>query len=220
MAKFDSTRFSFELVHDSDCPDPSDCDGFIKIAYLSSSRYTLGNEPVSRDRMDEIAEGLRKGDLLGVEVYAYVHSGVALRAGSSWHGLLPQGHAEFDSGMSGFAYVDKREALRDWYGRKRWSKKLLAKANESILACFSEYASWLGGDCYGYIIKDDEDNEYDSCWGFVGHEYATEEAEAALKRVIDEQRKEHEAEVRGAWKERGERRYWASRDVLTAGVWP
>ena len=127
MAKFDSTKFSYELIHDTDCECPLQGDEHeVKIAYLERSRYTLGNEPVSEERMDEIAAGIRSGELIGVPVYAYVHGGVALRAGSSWHGLLPQGHAEFDSGQSGFVYISKADALKHWFvNAKRMSAKRL-----------------------------------------------------------------------------------------------
>ena len=218
MAKFDSTKFSYELIHDTDCECPLQGDEHeVKIAYLERSRYTLGNEPVSEERMDEIAAGIRSGELIGVPVYAYVHGGVALRAGSSWHGLLPQGHAEFDSGQSGFVYISKADALKHWFvNAKRMSAKRLKRVREGILSSFKEYASWVEGDCWGYVIKDEDGQDYDSCWGFIGHEYATEEAEAALKSVIEDQRKAHEAEVRSAWNERRERRYWAARDVVTA----
>jgi hypothetical protein len=43
-----------------------------------------------------------------------------------------------------------------------------------------ELNRWLNGDCYGYKILDTNGDEDDACWGFIGIEYAIEEAKASV----------------------------------------
>jgi hypothetical protein len=30
------------------------------------------------------------------------------------------------------------------------------------------FNQWLNGECYGYQLEDEEGNETDSCWGYIG----------------------------------------------------
>ncbi len=75
-----------------------------RITYNVHSRYRLGNEPVSLERFEEITRGVERGDLIGLPVYAYVHSGetIATTAFS----------CPFDSGRSGWVYCDRLNALK------------------------------------------------------------------------------------------------------------
>lgn len=47
----------------------------------------------------------------------------------------------------------------------------------------SELTDWSNGSIYGYIIKDDDEEELESCWGFVGYEYAEEAAREAAEEL-------------------------------------
>lgn len=67
------------------------------------------------------------------------------------------------------------------------------------------YTAWLGGDCYGYVVAtfeniaeagDDPEWEFvasDECWGFIGSEYAMEEAQSGVEHEI--KRLKAEAEI-------------------------
>jgi hypothetical protein len=58
-----------------------------------------------------------------------------------------------------------------------------------------EYDKWMRGDCYGYTITVG-DEEQDSCWGFIGYDYAkeeaTERATLTVKHLLNNRR--------GAWR--------------------
>jgi hypothetical protein len=193
------------------------CEENIKIAYLDRSSYTLGTESVSHDRMDEIAAGINDGTLLGLPVYAYVHGGTSLRCGS-WQGMLPQGHAESDSGQSGFVYVDRKTAVKEWFGGKLLTKKRRETILRGIEAHVEEVNSVLNGDVY-YIRVEDDDGEFlDSCGGFIGSEYAKEEAARMLKENEDALAKEAADEAAAEARENAERQHWAERDVQTLGA--
>ena len=55
------------------------------------------------------------------------------------------------------------------------------QATRNLEGEIEEYAAWATGDCYGYVIEDENGDELDSCWGFYGMEYAKEEAESSAK---------------------------------------
>jgi hypothetical protein len=67
----------------------------------------------------------------------------------------------------------------------------------------SEYRRWEDGDCWGYVCSG-PGSELDSVWGFIGEEYALEEARGAFDYAVERADVEHR-----------ERAYWAARDVET-----
>ena len=75
-----------------------------KITYNVHSRYRLGNEPVSLERFEAITKGVERGDLIGLPVYAYVHSGETI--------ATTPFSCPFDSGRSGWVYCTLEEALK------------------------------------------------------------------------------------------------------------
>lgn len=56
-------------------------------------------------------------------------------------------------------------------------------------ACES-YTEWCNGECYGVIVEvfnaNDESIDEDSCWGFIGNEYAEEELKSAIQAKVEE----------------------------------
>jgi hypothetical protein len=40
-----------------------------------------------------------------------------------------------------------------------------------------------GGDVYGYVIENANDDDLDSCWGFYGIDYCIQEAKDAAEHV-------------------------------------
>ncbi len=90
-------------------------------------------------------------------VYAYIHSGVSLQL-KRWFSCVPQGHNEFDVSFKGFALVKRQKG---W----SYSSKQAYKIAESVL---NEWNDYLSGNVYGFMTKDKDDNDIDSCWGFYG----------------------------------------------------
>lgn len=163
-------------------PEPPEND-IVKIAYLNRSRYTLGDEAVSEERMDEIGQQVREGKLVGVPVWAYVHSGATISTGKKLKGgkgvlRMNPFNCPWDSARSGWAYMKREDALREW-GNKRLSEKQRQKAEFYIDGVVDEFDMYLRGECYGIVVMDvrDGQKELESCWGFYGWDYT--EAEAA-----------------------------------------
>lgn len=96
------------------------------------------------------------------------------------------GHDSIDEcdeeNAEGYIYAT-REKLVASYLTKRLTSKVLTLARECMIAELDEYSAWRNGEVYGYVIKDDEGNELDSCWGFYGWEYCEEAAKEACPQM-------------------------------------
>lgn len=153
--------YTLRILTDDHPESPAEWATLGQIAYCSS-RYTLGTECVSQDRLREIAAGIENGSLIGLPVYAYVHSGSTI---STRPFSCP-----WDSGQSGFVYCNADDPS---IGAGDNALSILRGEVET----FDQY---LRGDVYGYTITDKDGDEVDSCWGFYGIECAEEEALSAL----------------------------------------
>ena len=120
-------------------------DTFGRIAYVSTSWYQLGNLPCPRSQLDTIKNSIASGKLIGMPVYAYIHSAVVLDTAPF--------HCPWDSGQCGFIHVTPA-SVRDAFGVKRISAKLRARVQESLRDDVKTFSSWLSGDSCGFVIED------------------------------------------------------------------
>jgi hypothetical protein len=164
--------YRYEIEQDQDPTSPFEWDNLGTIAYKKGSRYTLGNEALTREEMDTLA---KREDVIILPVYAYIHSGIALNTtGFS---------CPWDSGQSGFIYVEKEKVKKEWKV-SRVSAKLRNKVEEVLRGEVETFNQYLSGDVYGYRVfeKDEsgEETEVDSCWGYYGEEYCKQAAEEVI----------------------------------------
>lgn len=106
--------------------------------------------------------GARPKSLKVLPLYLYDHSGLAIST-------VPFS-CPWDSGYIGFIYSDKPGI----------DYKYLRSVVE-------EYNEYLQGGVWGFVIRDSNGVEIDSCWGLYGYEYAVSEA----KKVIDYMETQH-----------------------------
>jgi len=122
-------------------------------------------------------------DNMVVRLYLYRHSGDTIRAGSGWNdGELPQGHARFDSGCMGFAFVSYEE-LKRAYGKHNYNtvdgksvytgvplKRITKALRDKAMACLHREVKMMNmansGEVYGFKITDLETEQNDSCWNY------------------------------------------------------
>ena len=156
-------RVTAVLTYDEDCQGPGDC-MLGKIYYVKGSRYRLGTAEVSRDRLQDIQEGIESGELVGLPVYAYIHGNTQL---STTPFSCP-----FDSGLVGFIACS-HEDIKSWFGEHH------CKSTEEVLDILrsevEEFSKFLQGDVYNITIYVDGKAE-DTVGGFFGFDYAVEEA--------------------------------------------
>lgn len=159
-------------------------------------RYDLGDNHDHKSNefngWDDFEQHLIKehGAVIILPLFLYDHSGLSMKVGS-FRGLLPQGHAEFDSGQVGFVYATK-EAINKEYIVKRITKETLEKAEKALRAEVETYDQYLTGDVYDYVIvkkkkcgecSHEDEEVLDSCGGFYGMDTVREALEDAMKGV-------------------------------------
>jgi hypothetical protein len=111
------------------------------------------------------------------------------------------------------AYLDAETLQEEWNGDR---EKGLAYLRANV----NEYAQWMAGEVYGYVIKDADGEDIPSgtckgmlnldvsCWGFIGDDdYVRKEANAAAESCAE-----------GLAKEAAEATAMAERDIITIGL--
>ncbi len=171
---------------DIDSESPGEWGNVGKITYRKGSRYVLGTEEVDQERFEEIGRGIESGDLLGLPVCAFVHSGNTIAT----HPFS----CPWDSGRSGWVYCTKKKAIAE-FGKKVLTEKVREAALRCLQGEVETFAQYLRGEVYGYIVERverDEDGDIvdtehlDSCWGFYGLEYAIEEAKSSAQYHVEQ----------------------------------
>ena len=146
------------IHYDQDCKSPNHDDSGVKIVILHRRYSDPANGSCGKDSesVDEwCAEN--SAEWFIQPLFMYDHSGVAL---SSSPFSCP-----WDSGQVGIIALKRSE----------WAPEATEEQLSNWAASVaSEYGQWMNGECYGYILRDSEGNEIDSCWGFIGFEYAKE----------------------------------------------
>lgn len=150
----------------------------VTVDYAADAAKHNEQEKAFYAKRREIIEGIVEKHYLIAPLYLYDHSGLRIKIGS-FQGLLPQGHAEFDSGQVGWIFASHKEIKENW-SKKKLTKELIAQAQKLMESEVEEYDRYLSGDCWGYVIETEDGETVDSCWGFIGSEYAEEEMKSAL----------------------------------------
>jgi len=145
-------------------------------------RYDLGDKHSYNsddyDGWDELSKAIsKKGDLIA-PLYLYDHSGLRIKIGS-FQGLLPQGHAEFDSGQVGFI-VFTREKIREHFEVKRITPATLKKAQKLMEQDVSYYDSYISGSVYQYTVTDEDGEVIESCGGYYDYDMAETDAKTLV----------------------------------------
>ena len=159
------------IHYDPYCKSPREWDNLGTIL-ASHKRYELSDEPfpeageygsLEADFSRHLqSNGLSLDKVIYTPIYMYDHSGITL---SPTPFSCP-----WDSGQIGFNYVS-RAKVRTEYAIKRISRALEEKVIEVLNDELQTYNNYVKGNCYGFIITDDEDNHIDSCWGFIGDDF-------------------------------------------------
>jgi hypothetical protein len=116
---------------------------------LFHRRYILGNDSEHNsaqfDCWAAAEKHLRKAHraALVLPVYLYDHSGLCFKIGS-FQGLLPQGHAQFDSMRVGFIWATKREMNRYFHARK-YTPEIEQKTIRYMTEALEDYTERING---------------------------------------------------------------------------
>jgi hypothetical protein len=147
-------------------------------------------------------------------LFVYEHSGITMSAGQRLDtgadnfrstGRFVGDSAGWDTSSVGVIF-DTAETRKECC-LEDWDDERIAEALKSEVEL---YAAYLEGHVYGYVISADDDDNLDSCWGFLE---PTIWQDDAYIRVAAREAAEHYAATRE--RERTEAAYWAARDVPT-----
>lgn len=181
IESYEHNGAKIDIHYDEDTSSPREDDNIGMLVIFEGGNHMGINEtdhnydPDDYAGWDEMEAAVLK-DYPGAEllpVYRYEHSQVAYST-KSFVGRAQ--HAEWDSGRVGFILVPREKMLEE-YGTTRCTKAIRAKTRTYIEGEVETYSQWANGEVYGYIIKDEDGEEIDSCWGFYGIDYCKEEAE-------------------------------------------
>jgi hypothetical protein len=165
------------IVRDEDCASPRENDNLGTLC-LFHRRYDLPNE--SKESIEWVQEHVTGGfDGVMLPVWAYDHSSVHYKAGARVGAFADL----WDSGQAGVIYID-REKINAEYGEGGMTDAKIASYLEAEVA---EFDAWSNGECYGYILADEEQGEeIESCYGFIGLDVAIEAAkEAGAQEIVE-----------------------------------
>jgi hypothetical protein len=122
----------------------------------------------------------------GIVLPVYVYSHTIDRFQTKPFRGLPQGHAEFDSGVCGFIFAEP-DKIRENFGVKRITKKIRDRATQVLEAEIKELDLVSSGQVYGYKLFDKNGNEIDSCWGYIGGwDSMVEEVKSGIDQIMQQ----------------------------------
>ena len=164
-------NYTVKVVQDKDPYNPRECDNLGQMICFHN-RYNLGDD--HNYDIEECKEIYNDDNYISLPLYLYDHSGITMNTtGFS---------CPFDSGQIGIIYV-KIEDVKKEYDWVRLNPKRHQIIIEKLKQQIEEYDEYLRGDIYGYITRDSEGDEIDSCWNFYGYDF---EANCLLKYAKNE----------------------------------
>lgn len=178
--------YTIKIKYEEDPADPRGDDNIGRMICFHS-RYRLGDDHDYRHNdyngWSELRAQLIKdfrNDVI-LPLYLYDHSGITMNTTGFSCG--------WDSGQVGFIIVD-----RNWLYDCRGVKKITKKERELLLKQLKgeveTYDSYLTGDAYGYCIEDEDEEEVESCWGYLGDsDYPMQEAKSVVDYIINNKNK-------------------------------
>lgn len=165
------------LMHDWDCESPMDStDSWVTSVLVSGAGGRSYNDPENRE------SAWRHFDWRVLDADA-----AFIRYMRLFHGIKAHQVNWGSANDRALAWLEPSERERvgipDF-----WPDLALIEAD------VNEYNEWASGECYGYVVQERvtyfnpihgerrmwEDTD-ESCWGFIGYEFAESEARAALK---------------------------------------
>jgi len=167
-------KYVVKVYQDENADDPRELCDHIDHMVCFHRNYIIGDKH-SWDK-DELVKHINRKDVVALPIYIYDHSGITINTSGF--------SCQWDSGQIGFIYMDKKDILENW-GGKKLTRKLIDKAYSYMRSSVKEFDDYITGSVYGYVVEDDEGENVESCWGFYGEtKYCLEEGKAVAEQLI------------------------------------
>lgn len=153
-----------------------DFDQFATVSIIDRCRYSFGDNQLSYDELQKIASS---SDHISLPIYMYDHSGITINTtGFS---------CPWDSGQVGVIHVSKADARMN-FSVSRITKRVRQKVLDALRSEIKELDDYLTGQVYYYKVLDQDGEELDSCYGFIGEsEYCLKEGLSAAEFFSNQQ---------------------------------
>ncbi len=133
-------------------------------------KYKLGDQHLFYRQSDYNSWEAMKADIIKREnpavikpLYMYDHSGISIGTNNTTYPF----DCQWDAGQIGYVFITKAVPYVE-YNCKRITAKIRVKLEGILEDEVKLYNQYLSGDVYGFIEKDAEGVEVNSCWGFYG----------------------------------------------------
>lgn len=158
------------------------------------SEYMSGHDSAFRfsENPERVFEHLGR-KLIMLPVFKYEHGGVAYNTSGF--------HCPWDSGQVGWIFV-RKDKVRQEYGCKVVSPRIRKKVLEVLRAEVCEYSKWANGEVYGFVVRKEDGEELDSCWGHIGLDFATESGRESAEYYVKRLRKNRQNRLKTMIKNR------------------
>jgi len=167
------TTKTIRIRLDDDAESPREYAGEFSTMACWHNRYNLGDVQPREEPQEWLKENAPKGSVV-LCLYLYDHSGITMSTGPFSCG--------WDSGPVGYI-VSTPEQIRATFMVKRITKKIREQVTKNLENEVKVYAEYLEGNVYGFEIiettecdscQHGEPEVIDSCWGFIGNDWALE----------------------------------------------
>jgi len=101
----------------------------------------------------------------------------AVRIPVYYYGELTWGYDNAEP--HGYYYVSPEDVRKEFPGMDYNEAK--SRALSIMRHELQAFRSWLAGECYGFIIEDDNGQHVAGCWGYVGYDAVKEAGQEALQ---------------------------------------
>lgn len=157
--------FTVKIGQDDDNESPRECCNLGSM-YCEHDRYTLGDADAGDIRDDQGSFKGFKGIIL--PLYLYDHGGITISVSGGCGGQV------------GYIYISD-EKIRKEFSVKRISKALRERVTSYLTGEVETYDQYLTGDVYWFSIENLEGEIIESCGGFYGQDYISQEINGLLK---------------------------------------
>lgn len=154
---YEKDNIRLEIYREQEPMNPREWDnrGIMKCAH---KRYNLGDEQIESSQFkgwDEIEKYLYNEEeaIVVLPLYLYDHSGITISTTPF--------HCPWDSGQVGFIYTNKDQIKKMGCEHKTKEEIIQTLKNE-----VDTYDKYLTGDVWRYHLRDNNNDEEDSCGGF------------------------------------------------------
>lgn len=151
--------YKLQVFRDEYAESPREWDNLGKMVCWHR-RYNLGDKHEYEDPQAFMESNEYKNAFVILPLYLYDHSGITMSNTDFGD--------RFDSGQVGYIFVTKEQAQKEFGGEL--NEKLAQRIKELLINETETYDNYLQGDCYGFKITDEYNNELDACSGFFGSE--------------------------------------------------